>query len=427
MKIARRSLLAGVASVPVSASAKSIKINDLQSEINKAIQDGGVVQLPAGNFAIAKLKINGSVWLQGVPGHTKLISLAGGPVVEINAADKVSISGIEFVGKDVPSTDELSRSALLMARNARNLRIEDCSFIGSPFTGVSVEGCSGRIRDCNFHKLQNYGLFAIDSAGLEISSNTLSDIGNNGIMVWRSEIGEDGSQVFGNRISHIRADAGGSGQNGNGINIFRAGNVMTSNNHVSDVAFSGIRYNSGSNALITGNTLLRSGEAALFVEFNYQGAVVTNNIIDQAAWGISITNLDVGGRLAVCSGNIVRNIKGGLSEAAGEATGITAEADTIVSQNILEDIGGIAIRLGWGPYARNLSAQGNIIRHCRLGVVVSTTQGAGQSIVGGNLIEGAQSLAIAGLDHNDVTTDDLSVIDAKVPPHVSVFNNRVTS
>ena len=39
-----------------------------------------------------------------------------------------------------------------------------------------------------------------------------------------------------------------------------------------------------------------------------QGSLIANNLIDGAATGISITNLDTGGQLAVCNGNIVRNL-----------------------------------------------------------------------------------------------------------------------
>ena len=49
--------------------------------------------------------------------------------------------------------------------------------------------------------------------------NDLADCGNNGIQVWRSEPGEDGSIVTGNRIVRIRADSGGTGENGNGVNV----------------------------------------------------------------------------------------------------------------------------------------------------------------------------------------------------------------
>ncbi len=420
MNFSRRTLLTGAALAATIQPAKATEINDLQILINKAIEDGSVVQLPAGTFATAGLKINGTVHLQGVFGRTKLISLAGGPVLEIDDAANVTLSGISFVGKnDAPSTDEILQSALVIARHAEHLHIENCEFSGSPFTGLRLEDISGKVSDCHFSKLGDFGLFAINSTGLIISNNVVDDIGNNGIAVWRGEAGSDGTQVLGNRVSRIRADAGGNGQNGNGINIYLAHDVMTANNHVSDTAFSSIRYNSGSNAQIICNNLSRAGEVSLYVEFAFQGAVVANNIIDGAGVGISITNLDVGGRLASCTGNVIRNVKHGSTAEAGEAIGIWAEADTVVSNNVLENIGGVGIRLGWGEKSRNLTAQGNIVRKTKRGIVVSTTTGTGNILVSGNMIDGATEAAIQGFDYDKAATGDL-------PPHITLANNAVS-
>ena len=420
MNIARRSLLSGAAITALSTPAKAFKINDLQTIIDKAVESGGVVQLPAGRFTTAGLKIGGPVHLQGVPGQTELISLSGGSVVEIDAAAHVTVSGIGFIGKTVPSTDELSQGALVIARDAKNLNIEACSFSGSPFTGLKLEGCSGRISGNDFFELGDFGLFALNSTGLIISENTVSDIGNNGILVWRSDVGSDGTQVIGNRVSNIRADAGGNGQNGNGINIYRAGDVMTANNRISDTAFSSIRYNSGSNAQIIGNSVARAGEVSLYVEFAFQGAVIANNSIDGAGVGISITNLDVGGRLACCTGNLIRNIQRGSTAEAGEAIGIWAEADTLVNNNVLEDIGDVGIRLGWGDKSRNLTAQGNIIRKTKYGIAVSVTAGTGNILLAGNLIDGAETAALQGFDFGTAVAEDA------FPPHVMLANNMIS-
>src|SRR5690606_20224198 len=125
---------------------------------------------------------------------------------------------------------------------------------------------------------------------------------------------------------------GGNGQNGNGINIFRADEVIVADNHIADCAFTAIRLNSTNNTKISGNICLRSGEVAIFSEFSFSGSVIANNIIDGAASGISITNLDSGGRLAVCSGNIVRNITPvSLVNPDTVPIGIFAEADTAIT------------------------------------------------------------------------------------------------
>jgi hypothetical protein len=131
-----------------------------------------------------------------------------------------------------------------------------------------------------------------------------------GILVWRSELGKDGTIVTGNRIERIGAKSGGSSENGNDVNVFRAGGVLMSGNHIVDCAFSAIRSNSGSNSQMIGISCARLGEVALYAEFALEGAVIANNLIDKAAMGISVTKFKQGGRLAVVQLNLVRNPQG---------------------------------------------------------------------------------------------------------------------
>ncbi|TGS88727.1 TIGR03808 family TAT-translocated repetitive protein, partial [bacterium M00.F.Ca.ET.177.01.1.1] len=103
------------------------------------------------------------------------------------------------------------------------------------------------------------------------------------ILVHRWQAAEDGTIVSGNRVQRIGARSGGTGQNGNGINAFRAGNVIISGNVVSDCAFTAIRANSASNLQITGNSCSRSGETGIYSEFSFEGAILSNNLVDGAA------------------------------------------------------------------------------------------------------------------------------------------------
>ena len=56
------------------------------------------------------------------------------------------------------------------------------------------------------------------------------------------------------------------------------------------------------------NSCARLGEVALYAEFGFEGALIANNLVDTAATGISVTNFNDGGRLAVVQGNLVRNL-----------------------------------------------------------------------------------------------------------------------
>ena len=431
MNVARRSLLSAatflVGAAPSIVLAKASKFNNLQEVINKTIQEGGVLRLPAGTYSTSTLRINKALRIEGVAGATIIQGNDPGPLLVIADVDTLSISGVTFSSKSTSISDSNSGAALVTVSDVPRMIFENCTFSNSGLTGLKLERSGGRIVGNSFSNLGDTAIVAMDSRGLEISGNDVTHIGNSGILVLRSEAGEDGTQILNNRVSHIKANAGGNGPYGNGINVFLAGNVIAANNRISDTAFSAIRYNSASNCQILGNSISRAGETAIYVEFAYQGAVVAHNILEDVAFGISITNYDQGGRLALVTGNIVRKAKQGTTVNASPGHGIHADADTVVSNNVLEDIETYAINLGWGKYCRNLTAQGNIIRNCQRGISFSTSEGAGKVLILGNMIEGASLAAIQGMDYMDATTGDLSVASATAPANATISNNVVTS
>jgi uncharacterized secreted repeat protein (TIGR03808 family) len=409
MTISRRAALVGGGSAAAMVPGKALAAGaDLQAAVNA----GGIVDLAAGTFETADLRIERPVTLRGVAGQT-FITSASAVMLNVAASDVV-IEGVSFSAHS-------GKTRIISAQDCERLVVSRCSFNGGE-TAIHLERCSGAISENGFDGQEASGIFSIDARGMQIRGNVVSHVGNNGILVWRSEAGEDGTLVTDNRISMVADRGGGTGQNGNGINVYRAGNVIVANNRISDCAFSGVRNNSASNSQITGNSISRTGECALYVEFAFEGAVVANNVIEDAAFGISLTNFDQGGRMVACTGNIVRNVKGGL--AGGNhvaAIGIHAEADCVISGNIVE-MAETGIRLGWGGMCRNLSALGNIIRDCKVGIAPSVSEGAGAILIANNMIEGAV-VHIQGFDHADARTDDLAAEEAAVPSHVILANN----
>ena len=388
----------------------------VQNAIDAATRNGGVVELSAGTFRVGRLIISGDLTLRGIPGRTVLRSVAGGRILDVVGSGHVNLEGISFQTKGL-------KDDLVRAEEVAHLVVDGCAFSGGG-NGLHLIRCGGRITGNQFKFHQAGGLLSEDAVGLEVTSNTLSDIGNNGIQVWRSEKGEDGTLITNNRISRIAAEDGGDGPFGNGINIFRAGNVIVSNNRVTDCAFSGIRNNAGSNILITGNSISRTREVALYVEFAFQGAVVSNNVIEQVAHGISITNFDVDGRLAVCEGNIIRRIKGVNATGVSLGGGISAEADTVISNNIIEEADEYGIGLGYGSRTKNLTVTGNTILKCRRGVVFSAI-GDGPFLVTDNIIDQAKSGALVGMEYEKVVTDDLALPGAKLPKSLTFTGNVI--
>lgn len=263
---------------------------------------------------------------------------------------------------------------------------------------------------------------------MRISGNTVIDCGNGGILVHRWQPGEDGTIVTGNRVERILARSGGTGQNGNGINVFRAGNVIVSGNQIADCAFSAIRSNSGGNVQIAGNTCLRSGETAIYSEFAFEGAVISANIVDGAANGISVVNFNEGGRLSTVTGNLVRNLSATgpyPADPPGFGVGISVEADASVSGNIIETAPLYGIAIGWGPFMRNVVATGNVVRNAGEGIAVSVVEGTGSAIITDNVIDGALRGAIVGHRWADAVTGDLAKESPDLPG-LTVERNRVS-
>jgi uncharacterized secreted repeat protein (TIGR03808 family) len=265
-------------------------------------------------------------------------------------------------------------------------------------------------------------IHSTDATGLEITANTVENCADNGILVWRSRPGEDGTIVTANRIRRIGAASGGSGENGNAINLFRAGGVIVAHNRIEDCAYSAVRANSAANAEIVNNSCTRLGEVALYAEFAFEGAVIAGNLVDDAASGISITNFNEGGRLAVCSGNLVRNLRF-RDHFDRRGNGIGAEADTLITGNVVENAPGAGITLGWGAYLRNVLATGNIVRKCGVGIGVSVAPGAGPAVITGNLIADPEGAAIQGFEREKAVGGDLLAGAPDVWRHLTISGN----
>ncbi len=427
MDFSRRTLLSAVplltgalpaisATPGLEPDASRDQTRALQKALDKAMEDGRPLVLPPGRFTVSGLKITGPVTIAGTTGQTILAGSTSLPILSVENAPNVSLTGIAFVGG----------ADTMVEASDSTLHITGCEFKDGPGSGLSMESCAGRITGNRFGHINQTALFSNNSRGMQISGNHVHDIGDNGIQVWTSDRREDGSIVSGNRIERIGAKSGGTGQNGNGINIYRAGNVLVSGNRITDCAFSAIRNNSGWNCQIIGNSVSRMGEVAIYVEFAFQGAVVSNNLIEDVSMGISITNFDVEGRLAVCSNNIVRNAKGGGSLPERTACGIHAEADTAITGNVVENAGSVGISLGWGRYGRNLSATGNIIRACGKGLTVSVNPATGPALIANNMISGSVIAAIMGMDHDEEATGDLGLAGAIVPARLTLSGNLIT-
>ncbi|HEV7415399.1 TIGR03808 family TAT-translocated repetitive protein [Tianweitania sediminis] len=399
---------------------------ELQRLLEEASERSEVVYLPAGTYAVSNLVLPRRTRITGVPGATRLIFSGGGAMVTGEDTEHVELTGLTFDGANTP-LGEASR-ALIDLRRPAEVAITRCVILNSAKSGLALESAAGRVEDCTITGAAEHAIYSVQARGLSIAGNTVADCGDGGILVHRWEPGEDGTIVSENRISRIGARSGGTGQVGNGINLFRAHTVTVSNNKIADCAFSAIRSNGGSNAVITGNSCLRSGETGLYAEFQFDGAVIGSNLVDGAANGISVVNFNEGGRLATVTGNIVRNLRSTgpyPSDPPGFGTGIAVEADTVVTGNVVENAPLFGIHLGWGEFMRNVVASNNVIREAGIGISVTVVEGTGSAVVTDNVISGARNGSIIGHRWTERATGDLATGEEQPFANLRVSGNQV--
>jgi uncharacterized secreted repeat protein (TIGR03808 family) len=404
--------------------------DDQTAKLQRAIDEASRAQvplaLPPGVYRTGMLRLSNGTQLVGVRGATKLVFTGGASMLQGEGANNIGLTGITLDGGRIPLP---TRRGLVHCLGGRDVRIADCEITGSGGNGIWLEQVSGDISGNIFSKIETTAVVSFDAFGLIVSRNTITDTNDNGIEILRTAIGDDGTLVLDNRIEDIKAGPGGSGQYGNAINAFRAGNVIVRGNRIRNCDYSAVRGNSASNIHITDNSVSNVREVALYSEFAFEGAVIANNTVDGAAVGVSVCNFNEGGRIAVVQGNVIRNLlpKRPIGTAPDDdaGIGIYVEADSTVTGNVIENAPSFGIIAGWGKYLRDVAITGNVIRKAFVGVGVSVLPGAGTALVNNNMISETPRGAVVGLDHARTITTDLSTEGAQRYAQVVVGGNAV--
>ena len=398
----------------------------LQRAIDEAARAQVPLALPPGVYRTGLLRLQNGTQLVGVRGATRFVFNGGASMLSGEGANSVGLANITFDGGGIPLP---TRRGLVHCLGGRDIRIADCEITGSGGNGIWFENVSGDISGNIITKSASTAVVSFDAQGLLVSRNTIQGTNDNGIEILRTVIGDDGSMVLDNRIEDIKAGPGGSGQYGNAINAFRAGNVIVRGNRIRNCDYSAVRGNSASNIQISGNSVSDVREVALYSEFSFEGAVIANNTVDGAALGVSVCNFNEGGRLSVVQGNIIRNLlpKRPIGTAPDDdaGVGIYVEADTSVSGNLIENAPSFGIIAGWGKYLRDVVISGNVIRNSFVGIGVSVVSGAGTAMVNNNMISETPRGAVVGLDHARPITADLSADGAQRFAQVVMGTNAV--
>ncbi len=394
----------------------------VREALYQAERQGAVLVLPPGTVRVRNLGHDGAIRMVGQTG-SRLACALGADYLLLADRGTLHLEDIALDGAGAVGLGQME--GLITVRNCPDVRISKCAISNAPGNALYLEGCSGLVESNVISGPGQAGIFTHGGLGLRITGNYIHDCGNNGILVWQPEKRSDGTVVSQNIIEQIRADGGGDGPNGNGINVYRAADVKVIDNTIRQCAYSAIRNNSGDSIIIARNDCEDLGEVAIFVEFEFHEAVVSDNLICDASAGISITNADYGGRVATVTGNLIRDVSPRISSPDVLGYGISVEEQTAVTGNVVEGASFCGLWIGWGKYLKTITATGNILRHCGTGIAISWDRQAGSAVITGNLIESPDEAAIRGFDHARPVTRDLSLPDTRVPERLVILANRV--
>ncbi|MDJ1159237.1 TIGR03808 family TAT-translocated repetitive protein [Chelatococcus sp. SYSU_G07232] len=385
---------------------------NFQNAIDQAGAQGKPLYIPAGVYNVNTVGLSQTLEIYATKGSALFVPAGGSMSLRVAPAGAGRVANVVLRGLSFDGASQNPSSvpnAVVDCSRADRLLIADCEVRNAKAKGIALDGCQGVVRNNVASNCYDYAIFSYDGAGVAIEGNTLLDNANNGIGVWRGSLGEDGTVIRGNRVQRTRNELGGTGQYGNGIVGFRAGNVIAVDNFVTDSAFSAIRYNSVSNGHIACNECLRSREAAIWVEApgpndRYEGGIVSGNTVKDCGAGILAVNVNFGGRRVVVVGNQIVAARAGSFQTSQDGQtftytvpgrGVHGEGDVLVTGNIVEDVddwGVVLVPVNFDPStvgAQKILAQAtdNMLKRCAGGIgFVQSDTIYGRAFVGGNVV-----------------------------------------
>ena len=405
-------------------AAPTIRSRALQGAIDQAAAARVPLALGPGVYRAGDLKLPAGAQLIGVRGSTRLMLTRGPSLISASRADALSLSGLTLDGGGMALAE---RRGLVHFAHARGMRITDCEIVASGRHGVMLEACEGEMTGSTVTGAEGAGVFSLDARGLRLPATPSAAPATTASWCGGRSSGDDGTLVVDNRIEDIAARTGGSGQNGNAINIFRAGNVTVRGNRINGVAFSAVRGNAASNLQILGNTCGPRGRALCRVRLRGRDDRQQRRRRRGAGRGRD----QLQRRRPVGGGAGQRHPQSRTFRPAGAdpndpaGIGIGVEADTAVTGNVIENAPTAGILLGWGRYMRDVAATGNVVRACGVGIAVSVAAVAGSAVIADNLNSGARRGAIVGMNGHTAVTGELAADEVQRFAHLTISGNRV--
>ena len=192
----------------------------LQRAIDETARTGTPLALAPGIYRTGQLRLSSGTHLVGARGATRLLLTQGESLLSGTGAEHVTLRGLVLDGAGRPLPE---RRGLVQLESCKAVKIADCTIAGSGRNGIVCIAVAGEVSDSSIAQTADAGLFALDSAGLLLARNRIDRAGNNGIQVWRSMAGEDGTLIIDNRLENIGNRSGGSGNMGTQSTCFVPG------------------------------------------------------------------------------------------------------------------------------------------------------------------------------------------------------------
>lgn len=386
----------------------------LQAVLNAARSARLPLFLKAGTYVTGALDVTTTTGggnpleLVAEPGTVTIrLSGSGSHLLNVVGVYSVSIRGINFDGNNHALTGAGTQGLVRFdGTTASDFALTDCAVYNSTKAGVVVvNGAQGHITNNHIYHCQT-GVYSYDGL-VSVEGNRLVDLFDNGICVWTSTATGNGSLVRNNTINWIANASGGTGEYGNGILVFRSGNVKVAENNIFNAKYSAIRLNGTRDCHVLNNHCWNLREVAIFIEapgagIDLSGCVVSGNTIDTAGHGISVANAglysDGAARRCIVSNNVINNMvineisDPGYTPSKTGGKGISVEVDADVMGNVIQNTQGAAISLGTNDATRNIMAVGNLTMACPMGIGYSANGAASTVLISSNVVRGYRNI-----------------------------------
>ncbi|MGH6677097.1 MAG: TIGR03808 family TAT-translocated repetitive protein, partial [Xanthobacteraceae bacterium] len=132
----------------------------LQRAIDHATSARAVLRLAPGAYRAGALTLRPHGAIAGVAGATRLVLVAGSPLMSAAASDYIGISGLIFDGAEMPLQ---GRQGLIDLAHGRSARITDCEIVNAGGNGISLTAIEGEVRG-NTVSASDAAIFSIDAA-----------------------------------------------------------------------------------------------------------------------------------------------------------------------------------------------------------------------------------------------------------------------